>query len=84
MRETTALETDQRLAPSDAQRRAMANTTIFCPRTSSDVRVWVPETQPGEGSDAYEAVTCPGCGRLHFVNKTTGKTLSDSKPAVDR
>jgi hypothetical protein len=27
----------------------------------------------------YEAVTCPACTRLHFVNKATGKTLSENK-----
>lgn len=54
----------------------MANITIFCPRTGSNVQVWVSEMQPGDHADAYEAVTCLGCGRLHFVNKTTGKTLS--------
>jgi hypothetical protein len=75
-RETTPLETDQRRSPLEAQRRAMANITIFCPRTGSNVQVWVTETRPGDHDDAYEAVTCPGCGRLHFVNKTTGKTLS--------
>jgi hypothetical protein len=45
----------------------------------------ISETQLGNHSDAYEAVTCPGCGRLHFVNKTTGKALSGRikpKPSV--
>jgi predicted nucleic acid-binding Zn-ribbon protein len=55
----------------------MANVTIFCPRTGSNVQIWVPEAQPGESADAYEAVTCPSCGRLHFVNKSTRKALSD-------
>jgi hypothetical protein len=54
----------------------MANITIFCPRAGSNVLVWVSETQPGDHAEAYEAVTCSSCGRLHFVNKTTGKTLS--------
>ena len=71
-----SLETDQRGGPLDAQPDLMANVTIFCPKTGSNVQVWVPEAQPGEGADAYEAVTCPSCGRLHFVNKSTGKTLS--------
>jgi hypothetical protein len=65
----------------------MANVTIFCPKTGSNVQVWVSEPQPGDGADAYDAVTCPGCGRLHFVNKTTGKTLTDRinpKPTIRR
>ena len=39
----------------------MANVTIFCPKTRSNVRVWVSEAQPGDSADAYDAVTCPGC-----------------------
>lgn len=27
--------------------------------------------------DAYEAVACPACGRMHLVNRLSGKTLSD-------
>ena len=54
----------------------MANITIFCPRTGSNVQVWVSKTEPGDHADAYEAATCPSCGRLHFVNKATGETLS--------
>lgn len=86
-KETTPLETDQRGGHSDAQPYSMANVTIFCPKTRSNVRVWVSEAQPGDSADAYDAVTCPGCGRLHFVNKTTGKTLSDKikpKPTIRR
>jgi len=55
----------------------MPQVTIFCPRTGSNVHVWVTKAQPGESADIYDAVTCPGCGLLHFVNKTTGKTLGD-------
>jgi hypothetical protein len=29
---------------------------------------------PPDRDDSYEAVTCPACGRVHLVNKTTGKT----------
>lgn len=70
-----------------AQPYSMAHVTIFCPKTRSNVQVWVAKAQPGECADSYDAVTCPGCGRLHFVNKTTGKTVSDKnmpKPSVHR
>ena len=60
-----------------AQFCSMPQVTIFCPRTGSNVHVWVTKAQPGESADIYDAVTCPGCGLLHFVNKTTGKTLGD-------
>ena len=59
----------------------MAQVTIFCSRTGSNVQVWVAKAQPGESPDSYDAVTCRGCGLLHFVNKTTGKSLGDkNKP----
>lgn len=59
----------------------MAHVMIFCSRTGSNVQVWVAKPLPGDSPDAYDAVTCPGCGLLHFVNKTTGKTLGDkNKP----
>jgi len=76
-RETTPLETDQRGGRLDAQPCWIANFTIFCPRTGSNVQVWMAEAQPGDSADAYDAVTCPGCGLLHFVKKTTGNALSD-------
>ena len=55
----------------------MAHVIIRCPRTGSNVQVWVPEDASTHQPDAYEAVTCPACTRLHFVNKTTGKLLGD-------
>jgi hypothetical protein len=27
----------------------------------------------------YETVICPACTRLHFIDKSTGKTLSSDK-----
>jgi hypothetical protein len=35
--------------------------------------------EPAAHADAYEAVNCPACARLHFVNKATGKLLSEKK-----
>jgi hypothetical protein len=54
----------------------MAHFVIRCPRTGSNVQVWLPESSPTDQPDAYEAVECPACARLHFVNKITGKLLS--------
>lgn len=42
-----------------------------------NVQVWLPDEAPVERTDSYEAVSCPACARVHLVNKTTGKTLSD-------
>ena len=55
----------------------MANVIIRCPRTGYKVQVWVPEDALTDRRDVYEAVTCPACTRLHFVNKITGKLLGD-------
>jgi hypothetical protein len=27
----------------------------------------------------HRDVACPGCGRVHLVNKTTGKSLGDKE-----
>lgn len=60
-------------------RCVMAHVIIHCPQTSSKVQVWVPEVASTDGLDSYEAVTCPACTRLHFINKITGKLLGDTK-----
>lgn len=44
-----------------------------------NVQVWLPETAPTDRTDSYEVVTCPARGRIHLVNKTTGKMLSDNE-----
>jgi hypothetical protein len=45
----------------------------------SNVQVWVAEALSTDQPDAYEAVTCPGCARLHLINKITGKLLGDKE-----
>ena len=42
-----------------------------------NVSVWLSESTSADKPDAYEAVNCLSCGRPHFVNKITGKLLSD-------
>jgi hypothetical protein len=56
----------------------MAHIVIRCPQTGLNVQVWLPERTPTDQPDAYETVICPACARLHFVNKTTGKLLSEN------
>jgi len=34
---------------------------------------------PAEESDVYEPVDCPACGRLHLINKSTGRPLGDGR-----
>ena len=46
-----------------------------CPHTSRNVQGWIAD-DPTEGNkDAFEAVTCTACTRVHFVNPNTGKVL---------
>jgi hypothetical protein len=59
----------------------MSKLIFRCVRTGLSVQVWLPEAAPTESDNAnsYEAVTCPACARMHLVNKTTGRMLSDTK-----
>ena len=57
----------------------MAKLIFRCAQTGMNVQVWLPETAPTDRTDSYEVVTCPACGRIHLVNKTTGKMLSDKE-----
>jgi DNA-directed RNA polymerase subunit RPC12/RpoP len=56
----------------------MENLIFRCTQTGSTVQLWLPE-EPLAGDDSYEAVNCPACGHMHFVNRTTGKTLSEKE-----
>lgn len=56
---------------------AMAHFVIRCPRTSSNVQVWVSESTSIPKTDEYEGVICPACTRLHFVHKLSGKLLGE-------
>jgi hypothetical protein len=61
------------------QYELMGNLLIRCVRTGLNVQVWLPDAAPTDRADSYEAVTCPACARLHLVNKTTGRMLSDKE-----
>jgi hypothetical protein len=55
----------------------MENLIFRCSQTGSNVQFWLSEPTTADRADSYEAVGCPACGRLHLINKTTGRTLSD-------
>jgi hypothetical protein len=57
----------------------MAKLIFRCDRTGMNVQVWLAEEAPTVQADSYEVVTCPACARVHLVNKTTGKTLSEKQ-----
>ena len=47
-----------------------------------NVQHWVAEDAAADAEKSYyDAVTCPICLRLHFVNRVTGKTLGDKDKA---
>jgi hypothetical protein len=37
-----------------------------------------------DDEEGYEAVTCLACGRMHFVNPKTGKTLAENDENSNR
>ena len=59
---------------------AMGVSVVFrCPNTGLNVQGWVAD-DPTEGeAEAYEAVTCTACTRMHVINLKTGKMLGDEE-----
>ena len=56
----------------------MVHILYRCPRTGMNVQHWVAEdADTGEDKSYYDAVPCPICTRLHFVNRVTGRTLGE-------
>jgi hypothetical protein len=54
----------------------MAHVLFRCPNTGLNVQHVLPDDGPSESDKShYAAVTCLACTRLHFVNRSTGKTL---------
>jgi hypothetical protein len=51
-----------------------------CPVFKKEVQHWLDDVDdPPAGGESYEAITCPACTRLHFVNRKTGKLLGDEE-----
>jgi hypothetical protein len=51
-----------------------------CPVFKENVQHWLDDDDdPPADGDSYEAMTCPACTRLHFVNRKTGKLLGDER-----
>jgi hypothetical protein len=46
-----------------------------CPTTGLQVQTPLPVDAPEDRTQAYEAVKCLACTRLHFVNRSTGTVL---------
>jgi hypothetical protein len=57
----------------------MADLIIFrCPQTGMNVQTLL-EKQERDEAEIYEAVICPACTRLHFIQKSTGKALGQDE-----
>lgn len=58
----------------------MGNIIFKCPRTGLNVQHWLADDPtPEDATTSYETVTCNACGRLHFINRSTGKLLGDTE-----
>jgi len=38
------------------------------------------DVAPDNSQCTYETVVCQACGRLHFINRSTGKLLGQKQP----
>ncbi len=47
--------------------------TYRCPRTGQQVQGWA--TDDLADGETYEPMTCTACGRVHLVNRKSGKVL---------
>jgi DNA-directed RNA polymerase subunit RPC12/RpoP len=57
----------------------MENLIYRCTRTGSKVQVGLTQGSTRDDKDSYEAVACLACGRMHFVNRQTGRLLGDKE-----
>jgi hypothetical protein len=46
-----------------------------CPYTGLNVQHELDDASAHDEKSLYDPVVCPACTRLHFVNRSTGKTL---------
>jgi hypothetical protein len=48
-----------------------------CPTTGETVQHFFADEPDPTDQDRYEAVQCPACSCLHFINPATGKIMGD-------
>jgi hypothetical protein len=56
----------------------MAHFVFTCPATSMKVQHWL-DDDPSAPEDAYEAIACKACARIHLLNRKTGKLLGQEE-----
>jgi hypothetical protein len=58
----------------------MADFIIFrCPHTGMNVQTDLLKQEIKEGERRYEAIACPACAKLHFINRANGRALGSDK-----
>ena len=60
----------------------MANCLFTCPSTYLNVQHWRDEDDEDVLDNEYEGVMCKACGRLHLINRKTGKVLGQGGKAA--
>jgi hypothetical protein len=60
------------------QAEAATVAAFLCPETNLMVQHWM-DGRAIVREDEYEAVTCPACAKLHFMNRMTHKLLAYDK-----
>jgi len=49
-----------------------------CPQTNMNVQHWLAAV-PDDPEGTYRPVVCLACTKLHFINSSTGKLLSEEE-----
>jgi hypothetical protein len=50
-----------------------------CPHTGLNVQTHLRKQEMKVGERLYEAVACPACTRLHFIDRASGRALGQDK-----
>jgi hypothetical protein len=59
----------------------MGNVVFKCPATGLNVQHWLADEPPADDPQCtFETVVCQACGRLHFINRSSGKLLGEKEP----
>lgn len=49
-----------------------------CPKMRMGVQTWLATDPSRHENDGYESITCIVCGRMHLVDRRTGKVVSEN------
>jgi len=60
--------------------RRMAASLFTCPFAGRKVQHWLDDDEDASETE-YEAITCKACGRLHLINRKSGRLLGKEERA---